>query len=52
VKREVGSYHVTDLKLEGTIPSSIGEIASKALRLYVSKLTDRASLDKWVFITI
>jgi len=52
VKREVGSYDITALKLEETIQSSIGEIASKALCLCVSNLTDRASLDKWVSITI
>jgi len=46
VKREVGSYDITDLKLEGTIPTNIGEIAGKALCLRVSYLTDRASLDK------
>jgi len=46
VKREVGSYHITDLKLEETIPNSIGEIASKALCLCVSNLIYGASLDK------
>jgi len=46
VKREVGSYDITDLKLEGTIPSNIGEIAGKALCLHVSMPSDRASLDK------
>jgi len=46
VKHEVGSYYITDLKLEGKIPSNIGEIAGKALCLRVSSLTDRASLDK------
>jgi len=46
VKHEVGSYHITDLKLEGTIPNNIGEIAGKALRLRVSNLTDRASIKK------
>jgi len=46
VKREVGSYDITDLKMEKKIPSNIGEIAGKALHLYVSALTDRASLDK------
>jgi len=46
VKREVGSYDITDLKLKGKIPNNIGEIAGKALHLHVSELTDRASLDK------
>jgi len=46
VKHEVGSYDITALKLEETIPSNIGEFASKALCLCVSNLTDRASLDK------
>jgi len=46
VKREVGSYDITDLKLEGKVPSSIREVAGKALCLRVSSLTDRASLDK------
>jgi len=46
VKHEVGSYDITDLKLEGKISSNIGEIAGKALCLCVSNLTDRASLDK------
>jgi len=46
VKHEVGSYDITDLKLEGKIPSNIGEIAGKALCLHVCNLTDRACLDK------
>jgi len=46
VKHEVGSYDITDVKLEWKIPSNIGEIAGKALCLRVSNLTDRASLDK------
>jgi len=46
VKREIGSYDITDLKVEGRIPNNIGEIAGKALYLYVVKLDDRASLDK------
>jgi len=46
VKREVGSYHITDLKLEAEIPSNIGEIADKARCLCVSNLSDRANLDK------
>jgi len=46
VKREVGSYDITHLKLEGKIPNNIGEIAGKALYLRVSNVTDRASLDK------
>jgi len=46
VKREVGSYDITDLKLEENIPNNIEEVAGKALCLRVSYLTDRASLDK------
>jgi len=46
VKHEVGSYYITDLKLEETIPNNIGEIAGKALSLRVCYLTGRASLDK------
>jgi len=46
VKREVGSYEITHLKLKEKIPNNIGEIAGKALGLHVSNLTDRASLDK------
>jgi len=46
VKREVGSYDITNLKLKGPIPSKIGEFAGKALCLRVSELTDEASLDK------
>jgi len=51
VKREVGNYNITHLKLEEKIPNNIGKIAGKVLYLRVSNLTDRASLDKWVFIT-
>jgi len=46
MKCEVGSYYITDFKMEKKIPSNIGEIAGKALCLRVSSLTDRASLDK------
>jgi len=46
VKREVRSYDIIDLKLKGTVPSNIEEIAGRALCLCVSNLTDGASLDK------
>jgi len=46
VKTQVGSYQLTHLKLEGTIPKDIGEIASHAVCLVLCKITDKESLNK------
>jgi len=46
VKTQVGSYQITHLKLEGTIPKNIGEIASHAVCLVLRDITDKESLNK------
>jgi len=46
VKTQVGSYQLTHLKLEETIPKNIGEIASHAVCLVLRKITDMESLHK------
>jgi len=46
VEREVGSHDITYVKLKEKIPSNIGVIAGKALWLWVSKLTEKTSLQK------
>jgi len=46
VKTQVGSYQLTHLKLEGTIPKNIGEIASHAVCLVLRDITDKESLNK------
>jgi len=46
VKTLVGSYQLTHLKVERTIPKNIGEIASHAVCLVLRKITDKESLNK------
>jgi len=46
VKTQVGSYQLTDLKLEGRIPKNIGDIASRAVCLVLRDITDEMSLKK------
>jgi len=46
VKTQVGSYQLTHLKLEGTIPKNIGDIASHAVCLVLRGIIDKESLNK------
>jgi len=46
VNTQVGSYQLTHLKLEETIPKNIGDIASHAVCLVLRGITDEESLNK------
>jgi len=46
VKAQVGSYLLTHLKLEGTNPKNIGEIAPHAVCLVLRDITDKESLNR------